>query len=112
MLKFENTANIGDIIKAFDFKPMADRPDSFLTGRVVEKGEMFQDFDGRKVYIGNGYTVEVLGGDSESAPIRKGQTMYVPFEVDFMEYDERVEVVATEAEIEMLIAFETNEAIH
>ena len=112
MLKFENTANIGDIIKAFDFKPMEGREDSFLAGRVVRKGSLYKEYEGRKLYLCEGYEVEVLGGDSESAPIRKGTTALVPFEVDFMEYDERISVVATEAEIEMLIAFETNEAIH
>lgn len=112
MLKFENTANIGDIIKAYDFKPMTDRPDCFLAGRVVAKGKMFQEFEGRKIYIGDGYTVEVLGGDEESREHRKGQTMYVPFEIDFMEFDERVSVVVTAEEIEMVVAFENEEVFH
>lgn len=112
MLKFENTAKVGDIIKAYDFKPMADRPDVFLAGRVIEKGEMYQDFEGRKVYIGNGYTVEVLGGDEKSREYRKGTTMYVPFEIDFMEFDERVQRIITAEEIEMVAAYENEEVFH
>lgn len=106
MLKFESLANIGDIIKAFDFKPMTGRPDMFLTGRVIAKGAMMQDLPGgNKAYIGEGYTVEVLGGDDESVELgRKNVTMYVPFEVDFMEYDERVTLVATAEEFEMVMA--------
>lgn len=105
MLKFESTANIGDMIKAFDFKPMADRPEYFLTGIVTEKGPMFKEIeDGRKVYIGEGYTVNVIGGDAESVEMgRKNVTMYVPFEVDFMEYDNRVTLIATKEEIEMVL---------
>ena len=36
MLKFEGIANVGDIIRAYDFKPMAGRDDAFIEG-VVEK---------------------------------------------------------------------------
>lgn len=105
MLKFESLANIGDMIKAFDFKPMADRPEYFLTGIVTAKGAMYKEVEGRKVYLGEGYTVNVLGGDAESVEMgRKDIEMYVPFEVDFMEYDERVSVVATAEEIEMVMA--------
>jgi hypothetical protein len=104
MLKFESLAKIGDVIKAFDFKPMADRPDYFLTGIVTEKGPMYKEIEeGRKVYIGEGYTVNVIGGDAESVEMgRKNVTMYVPFEVDFMEYNERIELVATKEELEMI----------
>lgn len=104
MLKFESLAKIGDVIKSFDFKPMEGRPEYFLTGIVTEKGSMYKEIEeGRKVYIGEGYTVNVIGGDEESVRIgRKNVTMYVPFEVDFMEYDERVTLVATKEELEMI----------
>lgn len=116
MLKFEALANVGDIIKAYDFKPMEGRPDCFLTGRVVRKGSLYKGhWDGDdmiNVYLCEGYEVEVLGGDEESAPIRKGHTMYVPYEVDFMEYDNRIELVATAEEVEMLVAYETEAVMH
>ena len=41
MLKFENTANVGDMIRAYDFEPMSDRPDSYLVGEVLEKGAIW-----------------------------------------------------------------------
>lgn len=105
MLKFESLANIGDIIKSFDFKPMEGRPDYFLTGIVTAKGPMMQELPGgNHAYIGEGYTVKVIGGDAESVEMgRKDVTMYVPFEVDFMEYDERVQLVATAEELEMVM---------
>lgn len=113
MLKFENTANIGDIIKAYDFMPMSDRPDTFLAGRVIEKGACYKELeDGRKVYLCDGYTVEVLGGDEKSRRHRKGQTMFVPFEMDFMEFDERVSVIISSEEVEMLRAYENEEVFH
>lgn len=108
MLKFAELANIGDVIKAFDFKPMEGRPDYFLTGVVTNKGAMYKDFDGNKVYIGEGYTVDVIGGDAESVEMgRKNIEMYVPFKVDFMEYDNRIELVATKEEVELLVEAET-----
>lgn len=78
MLKYENVANIGDTIKAFDFEPIPGRPDSFLIGKVIDKG-MVNDS-----YLA--YTVEVIDGDDDS---RNGATMYVPFESS-MDYDGRV----------------------
>lgn len=36
MLKYENTANIGDNIMAYDFQPMAGRNPDYVEGTVVE----------------------------------------------------------------------------
>ena len=85
MLKYEMTAEIGDVIKAFDFEPINDPayPDRFLIGRVTAKGETPDGF--------SAYTVEVL--ESPEYPERVGATMYVPFET-FMEYEGRVTKVA------------------
>lgn len=109
MLKFAEFAKVGDIIKAYDFKPMADRPDFFMSGRVIAKGPIKHPEHGFTLF--HGYTIEVLGTD-EGSTERKGDIGYVPFEVDFMEYDERVSIVATAEEVEMLIAHETEEAFH
>lgn len=96
MLKFENTANIGDKIKSFDFPPMPGRDDSFLEGRVVAKGPIYGEIDGRKVYMCEGYTVYVtnsVSGSDKYDMSRIGTECYVPFEMDMIEYDERVSVV-------------------
>lgn len=90
MLKYEMTAEIGDVIKAFDFEPINDPayPDRFLIGRVTAKGTCEFD-DGAPGFAA--YTVEVL--ESPEYPERVGATMYVPFET-FMEYEGRVTKVA------------------
>lgn len=114
MLKFENAANVGDVIKAYDFKPMAGRPDMFLTGRILAKGSMYKELEnGHKAYIGEGYTVQVIGGDAESVEMgRIGIEMYVPYEVDFGEFDERVQVVVTNEEFELVMMNEYEEVMH
>jgi hypothetical protein len=43
MLKFENTAEVGDTVKCFDFQPMEGREQKFCIGTVVEKG-YFEEF--------------------------------------------------------------------
>lgn len=98
MLKFENTANVGDVIKAFDFEPMSDRPDSYLIGRVVEKGPIYVPLEegGTPRYICDGYTVfvkESQTGSFEHDVKRTGITMYVPFEMAMSDFDGRVEVI-------------------
>jgi hypothetical protein len=102
MLKFENTANVGDVIKAYDFEPMSDRPDSYLIGRVMEKGPIYVKYnhadpeDDRTVYMCDGYTVfvkESQTGSFEHDVERTGITMYVPFEMAMSDFDGRVEVI-------------------
>jgi hypothetical protein len=92
MLKFAETAQIGDVIKAFDFKPMEGREDSFLIGKVIAKGPIkrFEPELDREIYLCDGYTIEIT---ECSDNVRTGDTGYVPFQVSMMEYDERVQVV-------------------
>lgn len=97
MLKFAELANIGDVIKAYDFKPMEGRPDCYMTGRVIAKGPVKHPELG--VVMFHGYTIEIIDADEKTREARIGDTGYVPFEVDFMEYDERIELVATETEM-------------
>ena len=35
MLKFANVAKVGDVIRAYDFKPMVGRSDCFVEGTVL-----------------------------------------------------------------------------
>ena len=77
MLKYEQTANVGDLIKAFDFKPVrvngemvADHPDEYIVGIVRDKG-----------LLGAGYY--------DTANCRVGQKAFVPFQTT-MEYANRV----------------------
>lgn len=82
MLKFSNIAQVGDTIRAYDFKPMVGREDCFVEG-VVSK------IDNR------GYDCFVIvvtkdsWSDAEDAG-RVGKEVSVPFEVSFREFDARV----------------------
>jgi hypothetical protein len=82
MLKYANAAQVGDTIRAYDFKPLKGRDDCFVEGvvkRVDNKG-----FDC--------FVIEVTKdswSEGEDAG-RVGQEVLVPFQVSFMEYDGRV----------------------
>ena len=83
MLKFENVAEVGNKIKAYDFEPMEGRPDRFLVGVVTNKGKTPLGFAG--------YTVSVT---ESSIPNRVGEEMFVPFGIMFDDWDDRVSKVA------------------
>ena len=99
MLKFENTANVGDMIRAYDFQPAPDRPDSYLVGEVLEKGPIYAKphyTAPREVYVCDGYTIfvkESETGDVHHDIERVGRIMYVPFEMAGRDFDNRVEVI-------------------
>ena len=96
MLKFENVAKVGDLIKAFDFMPMEGRPNSFIIGEVIDKGAIKHPEFGVTMF--HGYTVRVIMSDSGSENFdakREGIEMYVPYEMDITEFDNRVELYAT-----------------
>lgn len=99
MLKFEALANIGDVIKAYDFMPFEGRPDVYMVGKVIAKGDIYVDRDFgdgvvRNVYLCKGYTVEIIDADDDTREERVGDIGYVPFEVTMLEYDGRIERVA------------------
>lgn len=89
MLKFESLATVGQTIKSYDFRGMTDR---FIVGKIIEKGMIKHPTLGVDLY--EGYTIEITEDSGEFEGGRVGDVGYVPFETDFMEYDERVEVVA------------------
>jgi len=96
MLKFEAVANIGDVIKAWDFEPVdtefKDRyPDRFLIGKVVEKG-MLKFENGSDAF--KAFTVEIIKSSLNQYEV--GQKISVPFETS-MDWDGRVELVAEAA---------------
>ena len=99
MLKFEETAEIGDLIKAFDFQPFPGRLVSYLVGHVIAKGSADNvggTFGPRfehttsvgRIYAA--YTVEVIhrvfGGEIVNAC---HDEVFVPFE-STNDYDQRV----------------------
>ena len=89
MFKFENLATVGQTIKSYDFIGMEDR---YIVGKVVAKGDIKHPTYGMVMYAG--YTIEITEDSGKTEGGRVGDIGYVPFEVDMMEYDNRVEVVA------------------
>lgn len=79
MLKFESVAKVGDYIKAMDFMPREGVEDSFVIGKILRK-------DSR-----GGFVIE-CGFDTEGQ--RVGEEVFVPFQMSFMEWDDRVQYVS------------------
>ena len=87
MLKFEALANIGDTIRSYDFRG----DDAHIQGTVVAKGWIKHPVYGTEMY--KGYTIRIEK-DTLGSGSRVGDEGYVPFETDFMEYDNRIELVS------------------
>ena len=87
MLKFENIAQVGDVIRAYDFKPMFGRNDCYVEGKVVGITEQ----PGYRAFEIIACT-DVFDGKKKTGvrSSRIGKTVFVPLEVSFMEYDARV----------------------
>jgi len=94
MLKFENTAEIGDMIRAYDFEPVPGRPEFYVTGRVAAKGSIYAP-SGR--YICDGYTI-VCHTDMDDDR-RHGETIFVPFEMSLTDFDNRIENITKMVEV-------------
>ena len=86
MLKYENLANVGDRIRAYDF---LGRRDSYIEGVVTRKGSIHTP---RGVLMYTGYTIAI---DVDTLGGREGDEGYVPFETS-LDYDDRVELVEEE----------------
>ena len=78
---------VGDTIRAYDFKPMVGRGDCFVEGRVVDTHNTENGYQSYKITVTRDYF-----DDAEHTGLgtRVGQTVYVPWKVSFMEYDGRV----------------------
>jgi hypothetical protein len=94
MQKHENVAEVGDVIKAYDFKPFPGRPEAFIVGKVVDKIDRNHYF-----FKTLGYTAYVIEchydtiAEEQTEHNRIGEKVYVPFQVSMMEYDERVKLL-------------------
>ena len=86
MLKYQNLANVGDRIRAYDF---LGRRDSYIEGVVKAKGRIETP---RGVLMYTGYTIDI---DVDTLGGRTGDEGYVPFETS-MDYDERIELIEEE----------------
>lgn len=85
-MKYENFANINDVIRAYDF---AFSKASYLEGMIVDKGWIKHPKTGMDLFLG--YTVHVM--EDSAGMGREGDTAYVPFETS-TDYDGRIEMVS------------------
>ena len=85
MLKFQNTAQIGDSIRAYDFAPRTGCGDCFLEGTVVDISKE-KGYAAYKVQV----TADSFDGSEIDVMSRVGSIAYVPLQVSFMEFDGRV----------------------
>jgi len=84
MLKYENLANVGDVIRGYDF--MGNK-DAYLEGKVIAKGAIHTP-NGQYMY--DAYTIIVEKDGAEWG--REGDEAYIPFETS-MDYGGRVELI-------------------
>ena len=83
-LKYEGKFKVGDIIKAFHFKPMEGRPDHYLIGKIIE------EYTSETPY--KSYKVEVLFNSTKDP----SKIVYVPHETDPFDFDERITLIDNE----------------
>lgn len=81
MLKYQNLAKVGDVIRAYDF--MGNR-EAYIEGTIIDKGWMPNG--------ALGYTIQIEKDGVQDSFEREGDVGYVAFETGFLEYDQRVEL--------------------
>jgi hypothetical protein len=87
-MKFTNIAKVGDIIRAYDFKPMAGRDDAFVEGIVEEVNCTEPGYNCFKITAtADKFEKYETVSDKEN---RVGRIVFVPHQVSFMEYDSRI----------------------
>jgi hypothetical protein len=88
MLKFTGAAKIGQVIRAFDFKPCQGRDDAFIEGVVEDADNTEMGYRAFKITVtaDKFETFETKAAKGN----RVGKIMFVPHQVDFMEFDARI----------------------
>ena len=100
MMKFENLAQVGDRIKAFDFQPMRDDGGVWVKGEVVKRHEFgekhkqafFDECAGetqKEILIPFSCYI-IKCEECSDNQYKIGEEVFVPYEIDLLEYDERV----------------------
>ena len=74
----------GDVIRAYDFKPMVGREDCFIEGEVLETNNTEQGYQAYKIRV-----VRDSWSDAEDKG-RVGIEMFVPWHVSFSEFQGRI----------------------
>ena len=74
----------GDIIRSYDFKPMAGREDTFVEGQVLDSHNTEQGYQAYKIRV-----TRDSWSDAEDKG-RVGIEMFVPWRVSFNEFQGRI----------------------
>ena len=74
----------GDVIRAYDFKPMVGRDDCFVEGAVFDTNNTEQGYLAYKIRV----TRDSWEPEGEQG--RKGIEIFVPWRVSFNEYQGRI----------------------
>jgi len=75
----------GDIIRAYDFKPMVGREDCFIEGQVLDINNTENGYQAYKIRVVND---SWKADDNDQGRI--GIEMFVPWRVDFNEFQGRI----------------------
>ena len=75
----------GDIIRAYDFKPMVGREDCFIEGQVLDINNTENGYQAYKIRVVND---SWRADDNDQGRI--GIEMFVPWRVDFNEFQGRI----------------------
>ena len=72
-------ANIGEVVRSYDFKPMSDRGDCFIEGLVIGKDDgMYEIVVQKRVF------------DGDVVDVTPGETVRTAFQTLFMEWAGRI----------------------
>jgi len=85
MLEYQNLANIGDRIRAYDFRGSKG---AYIEGVVKAKGAIKNEKGNYLLF--DGYTIDIDVDGAEFG--REGDEGYIPFETS-NDYDDRVELI-------------------
>ena len=88
MLKFEKVAKVGDVIRAYDFKPCAGRDDAFIEGIGEQTKCTEPGFMSYKITVTADKFVKFETKANKKNRI--GKIVFVPYQTSFMEFDVRV----------------------
>ena len=74
----------GDIIRAYDFKPMVGREDCFIEGEVIDAHSIEQGYQAYRIRVTRD------SWEPEGSQGRVGIEMFVPWRVSFSEFQGRI----------------------
>ena len=80
---------ISETIRAYDFQPM-EGFEKFIEGRIINTGMIDHPVHGGNMF--EGYTIQITNADRANDP-RIGDIGYVPFDMDFQEFDGRITAI-------------------